>query len=268
MRLAVLGTHVDKSLSPALHCAALDHQGIDGEYTARVVDAAGFDDAVADLHAGRLDGANVTMPHKRRAFERCDLLSAAAKRAGAVNTLSMSGGLVAGDNTDVGGISSVWAEAGLPDATPVTVLGAGGAAAAALVALTGREITVLARDRKRAERVAESTGSNATVAAWGDRVSPSVVVNATPLGMRGEALPRQVLQSAVGLFDMAYGDAPTPAVEEAVGRNLPVAAGLDLLVAQAALSFEIWVGVRPDAAVMRAAAEAELSSRKAQEDQP
>jgi shikimate dehydrogenase len=205
------------------------------------------------------------MPHKERAFVQCDLPSAVATRARAVNTLSRRGDLIAGDNTDVEGISTVWLEANLPQDDPVTVLGSGGAAAAALVALQGRVIRVVARNQERARQMVESTGCDAVVAGWDEPIKPSVVINATPLGMNGEALPDQVLQSALGLFDMAYGDEPTPAESATARRGLPVAAGLDLLVAQAALSFEIWVGLRPDTAVMRAAAQAELSSRKAQE---
>lgn len=265
MRLAVLGTHVEKSLSPAMHRAALAHHGIDGVYDARVVDAAGFRRAISDLRSGRLDGANVTMPYKQRAFNQCDVASDVATRARAVNTLSRRSELVAGDNTDVDGIATVWLEADLPPDAPVTVLGSGGAAAAALIALQGRVIRVVARNQERAQQLVAGVGGSAAVAGWDEPIPPSVVINATPLGMKGEALPDQVLQSALGLCDMAYGDEPTPAVTTAVGRGLPVAAGLDLLVAQAALSFAIWVGLRPDRSVMRAAAEAELLSRKAQE---
>ncbi|MDJ0663682.1 MAG: shikimate dehydrogenase [Acidimicrobiia bacterium] len=268
MRLAVLGSHVDSSLSPAMHRAALAHHRIDGTYDPRVVDAAGFADAIAELRSGVLDGANVTMPFKRDAFAQCDLLSNVATQAGAVNTLSHRDGLLAGDNTDVGGIAAAWVEADLSQDAPVTVLGAGGAAAAALIALRGREVTVVARNRERAQGLADTIGGEIGVGTWGEPVGPSVVVNTTPLGMQGEPLPHQVLQSAVGLFDMAYGNEPTPAVVAATRSDLPVAAGLDLLVAQAALSFEIWVGLRPDTAVMRAAARAELSLRISQERRP
>jgi len=81
-----------------------------------------------------------------------------------------------------------------------------------------------------------------------------VVVNATPLGMQGEELPPGVIEAAGGLIDLPYGTEPTPAVALARRRGLPVADGLDLLVAQAALSFELWAGGPAPLAVMEAAA--------------
>jgi len=89
---------------------------------------------------------------------------------------------------------------------------------------------------------------------WGTGWAGAVVVNATPLGMEGESLPGGILDGAVGLIDMAYGAEPTPAVEHARRRGIPVADGLDVLVAQAAISFTWWTGVPAPIEVMRAAA--------------
>jgi shikimate dehydrogenase len=81
----------------------------------------------------------------------------------------------------------------------------------------------------------------------------AVVVNATPVGMRGEALPTDLVAASSGLFDMAYGSGPTPAVRLARELGLPVADGPDMLLAQAAASFAIWTGVDPPLDEMRAA---------------
>jgi shikimate dehydrogenase len=259
---AVFGLPVAHSLSPVMHRAALAHVGLGGDYLVREVDATGFIEGIAEVKSGQLDGANVTMPHKSLAYRLCDRRSERSDRAGAVNTLSCEDGRVIGDNTDVAGIRTAWRRAGLPQGAPVTVLGAGGAAAAALVALAGMRLQVMARDADKARAMIERTGVTATVLPWGETPGETVIVNATPLGMRGEVLGEALLQSATGLLDMAYGDTTTPAVATMRASGRPVAEGLDMLVGQAVASFHIWTGIDVDPEVMRAAARAELSRRR------
>jgi shikimate dehydrogenase len=267
VRLVVLGDPVAHSLSPAIHRAALRAAGIDGSYEARRVDAHGMGGAVADLRTGALDGANVTMPHKHLAAELSDDLSATAARAGAVNTLVPRGPTgthrrwVMGHNTDVEGVRTAWGWAGLPEGdVPVLVLGAGGAAAAALLALEGRRLYLSARRRGSATALAARLGIEAADVGWGSAVDGAVVVNATPLGMRGETLPAAVVAAAAGLFEMAYGEGPTPAARTLAGRGLPVSAGPDMLLAQAMRSFTLWTGVPAPETAMRTALEAALGA--------
>jgi shikimate dehydrogenase len=256
LRLALLGDPVDHSLSPRLQAAALDAAGIEGVYVARRVDAAGMQAAVEELRRGELDGANVTMPHKSLAAALTDELGADAARAGSVNTLSVQAGRIRGVTTDVEGIRKAWKP--LADG-PVLLLGAGGAAAAALLALKGRPLTVAARRAEAADALIARTGIAAAIAPWGEPISDAVVVNATALGMRGEHLPEGILERAAGLFDMPYGSVPTPAVELARAIGLPVVDGLGMLLSQAALSFQLWTGVTPSLSVMRAAIGADHS---------
>jgi len=89
---------------------------------------------------------------------------------------------------------------------------------------------------------------------WGEAVEGAVVVNATPLGMHGEPLPGYLLEAAAGLIDLAYGDRVTPAMQEARHLGIPAAGGLEVLVAQAAVSFSWWTGVPAPIDVMRRAA--------------
>ena len=261
MKLAIFGTPVGHSLSPAMHMAALEYIGVAGAYSARDVDLLGFRAGVAELRAGDLDGANVTMPYKRRAFELCDEKTEQAGRVGAVNTLFVRQSRLVGENTDVVGIGTAWDLRGLPDSGPIIILGAGGAAAAALVALAGRPQYVLARRPERAESLTARIGSSAVVIPWGEPIPPGVVVNATSMGMKGEALPKYLLESATGLFDMPYGETPTQSVLMAKRRSLPVADGLDMLVGQAVASFSAWTGVDVPATVFRGAAVEELKRR-------
>jgi shikimate dehydrogenase len=244
-----------------MHTAALDHIGVAGTYSARDVDLAAFHAGIAELRSGELDGANVTMPYKRRAYEMCDETTEQGERVGAVNTLLLRRSSLVGENTDVAGILTAWELRRLPDGGPVIILGAGGAAAAALVALAGRPQYVVARRPERAHQLTRRIGTGAVVTVWGEPVPPGVVVNATSIGMGGEPLPDFLLESATGLFDMPYGATSTPAVTTVRRRSFPVADGLDMLVGQAVASFAAWTGVDVPEAVFRRAAAEELERR-------
>ncbi|MCH7844680.1 MAG: shikimate dehydrogenase [Acidobacteria bacterium] len=253
MNLVLLGDPVEHSRSPAIHVAALAAAGIEGSYQARKVDRSGLVTAVAEVRYGRLDGGNVTMPHKEAAFDAVDRVSEMALRTGAVNTLVHRVGMAFGDNTDVAGILTIWGDAGLSVTAPVLVLGSGGAAAAALVALADRTLHIAARSPDGAGALLERTRVAGEVLEWGTGVDGAIVVNATPVGMEGEALPDAMLANASGLVDFPYGELQTPAVGEVAGRGLPVADGRDMLLAQAAASFELWTGVAAPIDAMRAA---------------
>lgn len=253
-RLALLGNPVAHSRSPAIHSAALAAAGLTGVYSPRQTDSQGVVAACGEIRSGVLDGANVTMPLKGAALAEADIATPVARRAGAVNTLSRRGGLVHGENTDVGGVTDAWVRRGVPVDDAVLILGGGGAAAAALLATEGfdAEIRIATRRRGAGADLVERLGVAAREQPWSEPVPGAVIVNATPLGMRGERLPDRLLDTASGLFDMAYGPAPTPAVE-AMGDR-PVADGIDLLVAQAARSFRIWTGEDVPIDVLEAAA--------------
>lgn len=254
MRLALLGDPVAHSRSPEIQRAALAAAGVLGLYEARRVDEAGLYRAIAEIRAGDLRGANVTMPHKRTAAAAADRLSAAAGRCAAANTLVAEGAEVVGHNTDVGGLRTAWEQAGLPAEGPVLVLGAGGAAAAVLIAMEGREIAIAGRRAGVGGALAAAVGVRAVEIPWGQAWPGAVVVNATPVGMEGDSLPPGVVEESAGLVDLPYGSGPTPAATLARRRGLRVVDGLDHLVAQAALSFELWTGVPVPRAAMEAAA--------------
>ncbi len=243
MRLVLLGDPVEHSRSPAIQNAALSAVGIEGTYEARRVDEAGMVVAVDEIRYGRLDGANVTMPHKQVAFELADRVAEAALRSGAVNTFVRSAGEVWGYNTDVDGIRFVLTTIGLPDDAPVLILGTGGAAAGAVVAVAERTVMISGRRADAAADLLARTRVKGIVVPWGSAVDGVVVVNATPLGMKGEAIPDEILAGASGFFDLTYGATEAPSVARARSLEIPVADGRDMLIAQAAAAFEIWTGV-------------------------
>ena len=260
MKLLIFGDPVEHSLSPVIMGAALRRAGIAGSYGRRRVDAAGMREGAAQIRDGRLDGANVTMPHKRLAAELCDRLTPQAERCGVANTLWRRDGLLHGHTTDPDGVTFAWEDARLPNDAPVLVLGAGGAAAAALLALEGRELRVSARRPQAAAALAGGPVEGVGTAEWGRPVPGAVVVNATPLGLAGESLPEAVLEEAAGLFEMNYGHGPTPAMRTVREAGRPVATGEMMLVGQAVTGFRIWTGVSvPAPALLRALAEARPS---------
>lgn len=253
MRLAVAGSPVTHSLSPLIHTTALALCAIPGTYEAIECDAAGFSNVLEAIRSGELDGCNVTMPHKRLAYELVDDHAAVADRTGAVNTVVRVGEQLVGHNTDVAGIIVAAADAGLPDTAPVLILGTGGAAAAALVAFDDRDVFLAGRRRERAEALAERTGVGAAVVEFGEPVDGALVVNATPIGMGRETLPHAVLDVASGLFEMPYAAGVTPATVAARQRGIPVAGGEDMLLAQALESFRLWTGRTPPSGPVRQA---------------
>ncbi len=250
--MVLLGDPVDQSRSPEIHQAAFRAAGIEGSYSVRRVDEAGLLASLDELRRGDLDGANVTMPHKLAAARAADRREEAVERVGAANTLLVDSGRVIAFNTDVDGVRWAWDRAALPD-SPVLILGSGGGAAAAVWALRDRSPAVSARREERVERMLGRLGMKAHRVPWGEPLPGAVVVNASPLGMKGEALPPGILEHSIGLLDMPYGDHETAAVRESRRRGLPTADGLDMLVGQAVRAFELWTGRPAPVESMKAA---------------
>jgi shikimate dehydrogenase len=249
-----VGDPIAHSRSPAIQNAALAHLSIDAEYVAIRVPFDDFASVVDALRSGKLAGVNVTMPHKLHAYDAVDLRTDRAERAGAVNTITVDGRFLAGHNTDVAGVAHAIGILGLPPGTPALVLGTGGAARAAVVALDGRATSVSGRNDARAIDMIKRAAASCDVVRWGTGVPGAIVVNATPIGMDGDALPDAILEVAAGVVDMVYGDGPTPTARAARGLGIPIADGLDMLLGQAAEAFERFTGRPAPLEVMEAAA--------------
>jgi shikimate dehydrogenase len=199
--------------------------------------------AVARLREPDVAGANVTIPHKLAVMERLDRLDADALRARAVNTIANEGGKLVGSNSDVAGIRAALGELGFqPRGADVVILGAGGSARAAAVALEGAHLTFVSRHPDDADLPGR-------VIAWSDPSLPrlartaDLLLNATPLGRREEmpirpgALPRNG-----AVLDLVYVTGGTPLVRKARSLGLRTADGWGVLLAQGARSFEVWTG--------------------------
>lgn len=263
--VGVIGDPVAHSRSPAIHNAAFATLGLDWVYVAFPVVAGRGGDAVAAVRTLGIAGLSVTMPHKQAVAAACDELTPVAAALGSVNTVVNRDGHVVGESTDGPGLVAALREHGIePAGRRVLVLGAGGAARAIVHALgrEGARVTIAARRQDAWEPVAR-LAPGATVVGFDGLeravAVADVVVNATPLGMRGEPPPFDpgALTAEQFVYDIVYHPSPTPLLAACAARAIPAAGGLSMLVHQAALAFTIWTGEPAPLAVMSAAATAE-----------
>jgi shikimate dehydrogenase len=263
----IIGDPIAHSRSPAIHNAAFAALGLDWVFVAFPVRAGDGEHAVRAMAALQIAGLNVTMPHKTDAARACDELSAGAAALQSVNTVVLRDGALFGDSTDGEGfVRALRAEGHDPAGRSCAVLGAGGAARAIVRALgeAGARVSVVARRPDAAEAAAGlAPDADATTFEHVDAVvgAADIVVNATPLGMRGEDVPfrSDVLTPGQFVVDTVYHPAETPLLAAARARGVPCANGLGMLVHQAALAFELWTGESAPLAVMLGAARADDS---------
>lgn len=259
-RLVLLGHPVSHSLSPAFQNAALRRAGLPLRYELIDVEPSALDTLLDALIAEDVWG-NATIPHKEHVAARCARVTPLAERVGAVNTFWVENEALVGDNTDVGGFRALL-EATAPDVdrtSPVTLLGAGGSAAAVLTALELEDFTdvrVHSRTVSRALALCERFGAARVVSDRDASVrGAALVVNATPSGLDDESMPVDVerLEPLAVVLDLVVGKNATPWVRAARARGHRAADGLAMLIEQGALAFERWFGIVPDRDVMRQA---------------
>ncbi len=258
-RYAVFGSPVLHSLSPKIHQAFAQQSSIAIEYVAIESGPGDFDGTLSSFARSGGEGANVTLPHKQRAAELCNLLSARAKRAGAVNTLIKHGNGWLGDNTDGAGlVRDLTGRHGLDlRGRRTLMLGAGGAArgiAPALLDAGIGELFIVNRDTQKADALVDLLGVPGRVHSrylddLGSLGEFELIVNATSAARHGSLpkLPMSLVGPRTAAVDLSYGEAAIPFLAWARAANAHHAIdGLGMLVEQAAESFFLWHGVRPD----------------------
>jgi shikimate dehydrogenase len=276
--VALIGSPVRHSLSPAIHNAAFRAAGLDNVFVAFDVAPGRAAGAIDAVRAMGLIGLSVTMPHKTDVADAVDRLTAAAEAVGAVNTVGWRGSMLIGDNTDGAGfLDAVRLDEGFdPQSRRCLVIGAGGAARAVVRALAdagAAEIVVVNRTEERAEAAAALAGRVGRVGTAAEAGEADLVVNATPVGMPdsdeptpiGQRPPLPVDPADLGagqlVVDLVYHPAVTPLVDAARAAGAVAVNGLGMLIHQAAHAFRLWTGEDPPLEVMSAAALAELGAR-------
>ncbi|MFH1176597.1 MAG: type I 3-dehydroquinate dehydratase [Acidobacteriota bacterium] len=262
---AVLGKPVCGSLSPRMHAAAYRAAGLpnlfiplevsEEDELAEVIAPAG--ETCLDRAGLPAGGFAVTMPWKEAAARRCGVLAPRAQRAGVANTILPRAGKILGDCTDIDGISRVLGELGVElGGVRALVLGAGGAARAAVVALQlgGAEVALAGRDVARTAELARRLG--AVAAEPRDSEQVRVVVNATPAGRDGAPdgwLETLRAPAGAAIVDLPYGEAPTFLEQLAAARGWDYAGGREVLLYQGVAQFAAMTGVAPPVRAMAAA---------------
>ena len=264
----ILGHPVGHSLSPRMHNAAFRAQSIDMVYLAFDVLPESLSDALAGLRALGFRGVNVTIPHKEAIGALLDDLDTVAARIGSVNTVVNRDGRLVGYNTDKSGFAAALRGLRPEGARGLLcfVAGAGGAARAVVAALMddgAREIRVYNRTPERAATLCSEAASWGTAPClavaehevFGAAGEAHLIVNATSLGLspsvKESPVPVDILLSHHIVMDLVYGSGSTTLVKEAKARGATAIDGKEMLVMQAAGSYELWTGRRAPVDVMR-----------------
>jgi shikimate dehydrogenase len=256
----VMGWPVAHSRSPVIHNHWIRQHGLNGSYVLLPVQPERLGDAVRGLRALGFAGCNLTIPHKVAAMALMDRVDPLAARIGAINTIVVEAdGTLVGYNNDAYGYIQSLLDAQpdwRADAGPVTVLGAGGAARAILVALAERgakEIRLCNRSLDKAEALATEFGAPIRTVPWEQRADAldgcALLVNTTSLGMAGQdalELSLEKLPSHALVSDIIYVPLETPLLAAARQRGNPTVNGLGMLLNQARPAFERWFGVMPE----------------------
>ncbi len=253
-KLGVIGWPIAHSRSPAMFRAAFEACAMrDWSYQALPLPKELFEQTVRALGASGFLGANVTIPHKHAALELADQASDSARAIGAANTLSFGAdGAIEAHNTDAPGlIAALGRLTGMPAHPSALVLGAGGSARAAVWALQdagAANVSIWNRSPERALDLARDLGAEAVARP----VQADLLVNCTSVGLQRSASEAEALNQLqmtadhVGRYayviDLVYGDGPTPLLATAQAHGAATVGGLEVLVAQGALSFEHWTG--------------------------
>jgi len=267
---AVIGDPVAHSASPRLFAAIARELGLGLEYRAERVPAGELADFLRRVRSGAYQGLSVTLPHKEAVLGLADSATAAARATGAANTLAVRSGALEADNTDVAGLVRALAEHGVRlRGASVLVVGAGGAARAAVQAARvegARTIAVANRTRERAQALVQALGGQAVALERG-ALQPvidgaDVLVQASAAGLsRPDETPLPpgcVLHRNLTVLDMVYQPLETALLRAARNAGARTVDGLWMLVHQGLDQLRFWIGVQA-AAALAARLHAELA---------
>lgn len=258
--VGIIGLPVSHTLSPLMHNSLFSFLDMDWVYLPFEVRQEALQKAIFGLSALGSIGCNVTIPHKIEVMKYLTHIDEKAKRIGAVNTILFKEGEIFGFNTDGDGFTSSLKDAGfiLKDKN-VLLLGAGGAARAIAISLQDmgiKRLSIFDKERQKAEDLAGSIDNVDAICL--DKVETlkdiDLLVNATPCGMKdNDPLPCDIslLHPEILVYDIIYKK--TSLLKEAEKRGAKIMDGMEMLIHQGALSFEIWTGIYPPIDVMRKA---------------
>ena len=258
-KYGVIGNPIAHSKSPQIHTLFAQQTGQVISYEAIFSETDKFTTTVKEFQVAGGKGMNVTVPFKQEAWELADTLSDRAHLAGAVNTLSFNDdGTISGDNTDGAGmVADIKTNLSVEFTDKkILILGAGGAVRGVLLPVINElpvDITIANRTVAKAIDLAAAFANETDIHACGfnelEGHQFDIIINGTSAGLGGEMppIPASIIAEGCCCYDMVYSDKPTTFVTWAQENGAAIAAdGLGMLVGQAAESFFIWHGVRPE----------------------
>ncbi|MCW4034113.1 MAG: shikimate dehydrogenase [Candidatus Bathyarchaeota archaeon] len=275
---AIIGDPVEHSLSPVMHNAAFGFLGLNLVYVAFTVTAKELQTAVLGAKSLGIRGLNVTMPHKNAIINHLDKLDKTAEAIGAVNTVLIEDGKLTGYNTDgVGAITALHENGVKTEETKIVLLGAGGSAQAIAyhAAQEADELVILNRTTKNAQLLVDElrksfdskikAGALSVDVLKKELKDADILVNATSVGMHPNVdqspVPKDLLHPDLCVMDIIYNPLETKLAKDAKSVGAKVVSGLDMLVYQGAVSFEIWTNCPPPVDVMKKAALTKLKEQ-------
>lgn len=259
---AIIGDPIDHSLSPTIHNAAFRRLGMNCTYIAYRIQKGELSAGVESLLKSHIRGFNVTIPHKTDIVNLLDDIDESARMAGAVNTVRIKDSSMTGYNTDIDGFMAPLRRRIEVRGSRALVLGAGGAARAAVVGLAAAgasHIKICGRTIQNARAIA-AIPDRASTTSYGpmpDKVDAGydIVVNATPLGMGGVGVPADLADITPDsiVYDMVYKPVTTTFLKTASEAGCRIIHGWEMLLEQAVLAFEIWHDIKAPQDVMKRA---------------
>jgi shikimate dehydrogenase len=266
----LFGDPIEHSISPAIHNAAYKKLGLDYIYLPFQVTTKNLAGAVNAIRSLNLCGINVTIPHKIAVIPLLDELETTAEKIGAVNTIANDNGRLKGYNTDATGFLKALAEKDIkPAGKKVVILGAGGVSRAVsyVLAEQGAHIDILSRSKtpdnatKLAENLSRDTKSSVQAIELDETnlkkflKQADILVNATSVGMHPDTdrtlVSSELLKPGLLVYDVIYNPEKTRLIQDAEKAGAVTIGGLDMLIWQAALAFQIWTGLEAPFDIMK-----------------
>ena len=258
--IGVIGWPIHHSKSPLLHNYWLEKYQINAVYIPIPVHPNDIEEAIKTLKKIGFLGINVTIPHKEKLLNIVNIIDLNAKKIGAVNTIVFEeDGKILGKNSDGDGFYQNLIHhvpTYQPSTTKIVIYGAGGAARAIIITLIDRgckNITIVCRDKNKAQKIIEDFEEPLSWISWNNRSEVlencTLLINTTQLGMINEMsleINLEMLPQNAIVYDIIYNPLETPLLKEAKKRNLIAINGLGMLIHQGRIGFESWFNINPE----------------------
>jgi len=253
---AVIGDPIDHSLSPNIHSAAFRELNLESSYIAYRIPRGELKEGIESLKKIKIDGFNVTIPHKIEMMKYLDKMDESCSIIGAVNTVTNNQGILKGYNTDMDGFLDPFKKKEMKiEGRKILLLGAGGAARAIVAGFAkknAKHLTIANRTLEKANTLAQfanKIGLNAdaiTIGMIGNNLQDyEIIVNATSIGLKNEPSPISLdsIKPETIVYDIVYMPMNTDFLKKAKQKGAKIIYGYEMLLGQAVRAFEIWHGI-------------------------